>query len=338
MAHDIVVIGAGVAGLQCGRELLAAGRSPLLLDRARGVGGRCATRRFEAQPVDFGPLFFHGHVPAFLAALDAVDAPPAVGWPQRVEGSGPPCQPDAFAAYEQRRAFADGLTVFPKQLARGLEVKLQTRIDRIALAADGFELIDGTGQRHRCRDLVLALALEQSVELLRQLPRSAETEGALQLLAMFTSLPSLTVIAGYPRDAPAPGWDICFPADSSCLQLLARDSGKRRDPRFTALVAQARPRWSRERLDQPAEQWSREIIDAAATVAGDWVRQPLWTHAHGWRHARVDRGNELQQPIVLRFAGGQRLGLAGDIFAAGGGVQAAWLSGQRLAQRLTQEG
>jgi len=337
MAHDVIVIGAGVAGLQCGRELLAAGRLPLLLDRSRGVGGRCATRRFEGQPVDYGPLFFHGHVPAFVAALEAVDGPRAAGWPQRIEGSGPACQPDAFAAFEQRRAFADGMTVFPKHLARGLDIKLQTRVDWIEVDADGFGVTDDAGRQYRCRDLVLALALEQSAELLRRLPRSAEVEGALQLLAMFASVPSLTVIAGYPPDAPMPSWDICFPERSLCLQLLACDSSKRRDPKFVTLVGQARPRWSRERLDQPAERWRSEILDAAAALAGNWVRQPLWTHAHCWRYARVDRGNELQQPIVLRFSGGQRLGLAGDIFAAGGGVQAAWLSGQRLAQRLTHE-
>lgn len=40
MEHDVVVIGAGIAGLALARELHARGREALVLERARGVGGR----------------------------------------------------------------------------------------------------------------------------------------------------------------------------------------------------------------------------------------------------------------------------------------------------------
>ncbi len=85
-----VVVGAGVAGLACAGALAAAGRAVVVLERARGVGGRCATRPLDGQPVDSGPAFLHGRDPGFLALLDAVPGARRPGWPAVLEGG---CQP-----------------------------------------------------------------------------------------------------------------------------------------------------------------------------------------------------------------------------------------------------
>jgi len=47
---EVLVIGAGVSGLSCARTLVGAGRSVAVLDRARGVGGRCSTHRLLGMP------------------------------------------------------------------------------------------------------------------------------------------------------------------------------------------------------------------------------------------------------------------------------------------------
>ena len=79
------------------------------------------------------------------------------------------------------------------------------------------------------------------------------------------------------------------------------------------------------------------MLTEAASQLGAWAGTPRFTHAHRWSYARLERGSELSQPVRIKLPGGQRLGLAGDVFAPGGGVQAAWLSGSRLADRLLQE-
>jgi predicted NAD/FAD-dependent oxidoreductase len=193
------------------------------------------------------------------------------------------------------------------------------------------------GEPFSCRDLVLALALEETQELLKTLTPQPEVAGLVALLKMFTSVPSLTLLAVYAPETPAPDWDILYPEASEALQLVSHDSRKRTDPRHLALVLQGRPRWSRERLDEPVEAWSGALLAAAAEAAGAWLLQPLWTSPHRWLYARVDRGNELARPLLTHLPGGPRLGLAGDVFAPGGGVQAAWLSGSALAQRFLNE-
>ncbi|MDP1824454.1 MAG: FAD-dependent oxidoreductase [Archangium sp.] len=335
---EVIVIGAGVAGLECARTLAAGGRRVLVVDRARGVGGRCATRRFEQQPVDFGPLFLHGSDAAFLAAIASVPGvTPLADWPHRVEGRGAPCQPASFNPGERRFAFAEGLAAFPRHLAQGLTVKLSTRVVRLSAGERTFLVHTEAGEVLEASDVVVALALEQSRALLGTLPQTPEVAGALGLLGMFASVPSLTLIAGYGLETPAPAWDVQYPEDSDCLQLIANDSAKRKAPRARVLVLQARPRWSRQRLELPAETWAAELLAEAAGRVGAWAAQPLFSAPHRWSYARVERGSELAQPLSLSLPGGQRLGLAGDLFAPGGGVQAAWLSGNHLAQRLLQE-
>jgi renalase len=63
------------------------------------------------------------------------------------------------------------------------------------------------------------------------------------------------------------------------------------------------------------------------------VTQPAWVHPHRWRWGRLEPANELSAPVELGGPWG-RLSVTGDLFAPGGGVQAAWLSGDRAAERI----
>lgn len=339
MEREVIVVGGGIAGLQCGRDLHRAGHEVQVLERAKGVGGRCATRRFEGQPIDFGPMFLHGHAQPFLQAVSEVEGAVLHSpWPRRIQGQGQPCQPSTFEAAEERVTIPAGLNTFAKHLAVGLDVRLRTCVHWISLDGDRFTLGTEGGETFACQDLVLALALEETLGLLATLEPRPELASIQALLRMFASIPSLTVLAAYSLDVPAPDWDILYPDESESLQLIAQDSRKRDEPKYLTLVIQARPRWSRERLELSQETWSVELLKEAVGCVGDWVLRPLWLSPHRWRYARVDRGNELARPLLTPFKEGPRLGLAGDVFAPGGGVQAAWLSGSALAQRfLTEE-
>jgi len=338
-ANRTAVIGAGLAGLACARTLRTAGRSPVVYERSRGVGGRCATRRVQGQPVDHGAAFLHGTNETFLAEVGGLPGVTVLaGWPRTIEGEGAPCSPKAFLAQERRLAYADGLTAFPKHLARGLDVRLRSPVESLAPARGGVTLRFDGGASVFAASVVLAVPPPTALQLLAPLDgEGRETEAIGALLGMIGSQACLTVLAGYERDAPRPSWDVAYPGDSTIVQMVSHDSSKRASPRFIVLVIQARPCWSRVHLESPDAGWSAELVAEAARLFGAWAGKPVWVEAHRWRFARTDRGSELTRPVAFSIRGGGRVIVTGESFAPGGGIEASWMAGNAAATRLLEE-
>jgi len=66
---DVVIIGAGVAGLTAARELSAAGARVLVLEARDRLGGRVLTHHTAEGPVELGAEFVHGAFPEILAVV-----------------------------------------------------------------------------------------------------------------------------------------------------------------------------------------------------------------------------------------------------------------------------
>ena len=333
-AETIVIVGAGVSGLACARELVDGGQAPVVvLERASGVGGRCATRRMDGQQVDFGVAFFHGRNPEFLRALAAVPGTVLAGWPSSIVGSGSPCEPEAFAPNEQRLAFAEGVGAFPRGLAHGLDVRLAKRVIQLTVGAQSMVLRMDDGDTLAGATIVLALAAEQARSLLATVPSPAMgLRAATAILGMTRSHPCLSLIAMYPRSVTTPEWHASYPESSEVMQMASHDSTKRPSGSMLAMVYQGHPRWSRQHLGD--KEWPRLMLDEAGRLFGGWAATPRVTHEHQWTYARQDLSSELSGPMLIDLPGGVRLGLCGDRFAPGGGVEAAWLSGLLLGRRL----
>ncbi|HEY6572653.1 MAG TPA: FAD-dependent oxidoreductase [Candidatus Eisenbacteria bacterium] len=333
-----MIIGGGIAGLSLAQALRARGVMPVVLERARGVGGRCATRRLDGWPVDHGVPFLHGRDPEFLAALDAVDdATPVHGWPHHRVGGGLPCQPEAFEGEDRLLAFREGLTRFPKQLARGLAVRLEANVVSLRAADDSPHLVATleSGETVRAGVFAVTLPAPSALRLLADLLRDSPAAAAIRpIMEQIRTISCLAVMARYADDAMVPEWDVFYPASTTMVHAILHDTTKRAPGAPRTLVIQGRPRFSREYLEKPVEEWSKELLWEASEFAGPWVERPLLKEEHGWRHARVDPSSELASPLAIRLENGAVLGLCGDGFSPAGGVQGAFQSGRTLAARI----
>lgn len=337
---DVLVVGAGLAGLSCARTLVEAGKRVVVLERSSAVGGRCASKPVSGAPtLDFGPVFVHGDDPEFLTWVESLGAD-LMAWPSIIEGKGTPCQPQAFDPLQKQWALKGGLRSLADDLARGTSV-VRALVETLAWTAGGIEAIASDGRRFRGRDVVLTLALEQTLALLATLPQNPGEpwRSAQALLSQFTSLPCLTVLAEYEASVVPPAWHVLYPEGNSSLLLVSHETSKRAPlvGGGPCLVIQARPGWSSSRLEGDRDAWARQLLDDAAMLVGAWVAHPRALVAHRWKYARLGGADHLVRPLVLSRKGWPgRLGMAGDLFDLDGGLQGAWRSGRQLAQLLLE--
>ena len=339
---DYLIIGAGLAGLSCARTLADAGKRVTVLERSAKVGGRCAHRSPGTGPVvDFGPVFVHGDDRAFLSWIESFSDDLIAGWPRVVEGSGAPCQPQAFDPRQRRYALRPGIRRLAESLADGLDVVPGVMVESLVWKRDGIEA-NGEGRRFSAKQGVVAAALEQSRGLLSALgggPGGEEVSRLDALLAQFASASCLAILAEYGPDVEPPPWDVRYPEASRAVLLVSNEQTKRGSGQAAVRLAiQARPGWSAARLEADRDAWSRELLGEAAALLGDWAARPVAFRPHRWKYARLAASDHLVSPVLLERPGSSACwGVAGDLFDSDGGLQGAWRSGRRLAERLLQQ-
>jgi monoamine oxidase len=68
--HDVVVVGAGMAGLTAARALAEAGLKVLVVEAQDRIGGRILTRHIGEEAIELGAEFIHGRPPELWALID----------------------------------------------------------------------------------------------------------------------------------------------------------------------------------------------------------------------------------------------------------------------------
>lgn len=189
---DVVVVGAGAAGLAAASELLRAGRSVLVLEARDRVGGRIWTRREPglAVPVELGAEFIHGHAPttrALLAkagatAVDASGSHWSVQAGELSERNGR-LEP-ILRAMQQSDILASRDVSFDEFLDRYLAQTLTPEERQFArMMAQGFDAADTSRASAR------ALLAEWTGDTLGSVPQSRPRDGYESLLtALLASL------------------------------------------------------------------------------------------------------------------------------------------------------
>jgi len=140
--YETIVIGAGVAGLSAASELHRQGKSVLVIDKGRGVGGRMATRRVGSLRMDHGAQFitirdsrFESRVTPLLTTGELF--PWSLGFPLWSDGSIHP-RPEGHPRFACR----SGMSALPKFLSQGLELSLGDAATKISRDSSDHWQID----------------------------------------------------------------------------------------------------------------------------------------------------------------------------------------------------
>jgi len=308
----IAIVGSGLSGLACADQLVAAGHSVRLFDKARGPGGRMSTRRVDTTAgqvsFDHGAQYFTARDPAFRQQVDHWQA---IGAAARWPAAGPEAWVGVPAMNAPVRA-----------LAAGHDVAWSTRVERLARPADDGWHLQGEGEAMAgpFDALVLAIPAEQAAALLA--PWDTDFHG---IATGAVSAPCWTLMLAF---AEPLGTDRLTIRDDAVIGWAARNSDKTGRSGPDAWVIQASAAWSAEHLEDGQDHVAAALSTRFAGLLGISLPEPLVASAHRWRYARPGRADH--QALYDRD---MKIGLCGD-WLIGPRVECAWLSGTALARQM----
>lgn len=339
-AVDVIVIGAGIAGLCAAREAVAADLRVLVLDKSRGIGGRMATRRVGAAVCDHGAQFFTVRDDDFAAVVTAARRDAAVAtWCDGFAQIGPDGSLAAAGDGHPRWRGSRGMTDLPKWLAERLaaaggrcEIRTQATVKAVAPVGDGvrIEVEDGAGERGTlfARGAILTAPAPQAIDLMAaggMLGAGGGTDAvARDALATVAYDPcfALMLVLDRPSRVPSPG-GIQFAAGQGPIAWLADNFQKGISP-VPALTVHATGGFSREHFDAPPEEVIRILLDAARPwIDGDPATAVVEHSLHRWKFALPT--TLIPEPLVVVSAA-PPVACCGDAFA-GPRVEGAAASG-----------
>ncbi|MCW5962888.1 MAG: FAD-dependent oxidoreductase [Bryobacterales bacterium] len=318
-APRVVVVGAGMAGLQCARALHSGNFQVTVLDKGSRPGGRMATRPIDGHLADYGAQYLESRSQEFRLQLRDWQAEGLARlWGFGFEGE---AEPSGLARY----LVEGGMNRMPALLGDSLGVRTRTEVESVSLDGNAWMLRLKESAPMRADALVLTCPVPQAIALLRRGEVELDRKLAKRLDTVLYE-PCFTLIAQLSGDSgiPCPG---ALSLDGHPLAWIADNQQKGVTAGSAVVTIHAGPEFSTSHFDDDRER----VIRLMEQAAGQHLASPVRArHLHRWRYARprtplAERVVVLQeQPLLL---------LAGD--ACGGrDVEAAALSGMAAAKSL----
>jgi predicted NAD/FAD-dependent oxidoreductase len=329
----VLIVGAGLSGLVAAQRLTDEGHTVTVVDKARGVGGRMATRRMDGYRFDHGAQFFTVRDARFAEAVQRWEVRGLVrvwsdGFPSKVAGDDNIAGEVSAGAGHPRYVCAGGMTALPKHLAESLDVELSSRIVRLELVGGAVRARAEDGRDYEANAAILSSPIPQSLAMLDEgeVPIAQDTRSLLSSILYDPCLGVLLWGQEGLSSLPEPG---AVQPSSGELRFIADNARKGVSEQGPAITAHFAPDFSRRHYDATDEEVyraARATLSEYLNLNGDTQYQvKRWRYSqpsmvHGERYVEV-----AERPRVL---------LCGDAFG-GPKLEGAYLSGMEAAQRLS---
>ena len=307
---DVVVVGAGLAGVACAREVRAAGLDVRVLDRGHSPGGRMASRRLWDRPTDLGASYLTADGAGFAAVVD--------DWAAR--GLAAPWT-DTFSVLGE-----DEPRTTTGPVRWGAPRGLRSLVEDLASDLD-VERAEPADLDLPARAVVLAMPDPQAVRLCGDHPVAAlltrEWEPVIALAARWDR-------RTWDGLSPTGRFDGAFVNDDASIGWVA-DDGRRRGDDAPVLVVHSTPALAAQHLADPAA--AGPLLVAALRRLMD-LDEPADVHVHRWTFARPVGERESSYALVDGPSG--PVGVCGDGWGPKPKVETAWVSGTQLGRALVE--
>jgi renalase len=346
VAPRIAVIGAGIGGLTCARELCLRGYDPVVFEANDRLGGRCSSRETRIGWFDDAAQSISGATrlasyavqrPDELAAVHpwTVPATPAEDEPKGRDRDKDEDEADAIRTLKPIGAVGvPSMLALADAIARPLDIRLHTPIQQAQRRGDRWVLRDAAGEIDEdFQALVLAIPAPLAVPLAQDSPGLTAALRAVRYRSRWV------LLLGSERPLGLPG-HLAFQG-SPIERVAAMHSKPGRSSNLPQRwFIEADEQWSLRHEHDDAETVIDLLLDNLRAHAGRSIT-PNFVCAHQWRHAFVETPATLPGHPQCLWDDEVRLGVCGDSVVASqvdqvhsSGVALARTMASGLASRL----
>lgn len=303
---DVIVIGAGVAGLAAARELTDGGKKVVVVEARDRIGGRMFTDRTSMSvPIELGCQYIHGehastwdlvrklglttHQATLVAARERPGGPWKISEHQDSGFWGQPPGAEVPPEYKNYRVIG-GYNLVLAPLADKLSIRLDTVVTRVEYSPAGVVVgaeHQGRTVTYRARAVVVAIPVAvlaaDTIEFAPPLPQAK-----VDAFKAVQQAPTTKVLMEF--DHPVIPGDADVVKDAAVPWYLVNAS--KGEPGFPGqvFVVGADDEEATRLLALPREQRHDEMLRVIRDIAGDPELQPIKVVEHEWAKDPFARG------------------------------------------------
>lgn len=322
---EVIIIGAGIAGLSAYHELAQQRVKVLILEKSRGLGGRCATRRGEHFVADHGAQFFRIKNPHWAILVEShrshlrsIQLHSSSTHPRYVHEAG-----------------MSSLTRFFDAKASVKTLEKVTRVEH-SLETGVYVLNTESGNRFTAKNIVLTAPIPQSLDLLNASDFKIQNPEVESKLRAIQYEPCLALILELNTPIRFGPFGILKNPNSDFAGIYNQDQKGLNTP-SPSLVIHASPALSQELWNEEPDHIKSILISKVeACLLKIGVSLEIGQiHLHRWKYSEPKMCYE--KSYVFLKSPGQELALAGDGFGSSS-IEGAFESGLSAARALLQQG
>lgn len=342
---DVLIVGAGIAGAICARRFSQMGLKVLVVEKARGSGGRLSSKRLSLPPkqppeadtqaqnftVDLGCSSFSVESPHFEALMLEMQAQGAAQPAGSIQIK--PATAGKIARHESEWVGVPRNSALTREWLSGSDTAFGSKVTALN-RRDGVWYLEAKQAEQNMSAsaplLVMTAPPEQAAALLS--PAGFQRLG----LADRPIAPQWVVVLAVDNLPLNANWYQDLSSDESILRvnLEGQKPGRRMPEGHTVITIHFSPEWTQERLETGAD----AILSAAMTrLESAWETRPgiRSSHVHRWLYALPLSASGASESIFDPKAG---LGVCGDYLAndAYHGVERAFHSASSLCDELVE--